>query len=151
MKKTLLTLFAVAFVASVCFAAETSVLSSVTNRSNLTQSSSNVAAPAQTSSAAVVPTNNTLAAPVGTTTFTGKVGSVSSGSGISGTSPQITVIDDQGQSTIFVVASGATIIGKDGSSTSLNWIDKDDKVSIEYIANQDGTKTAKSIKVSAGW
>ena len=68
-----------------------------------------------------------------------------------GVNPQITVRDDNGAGTTFTVANDTTIIGKDGNPTTLTWIGKDDKVNIEYITNQDGTKTAKSIKVAASW
>ncbi|MDP3042344.1 MAG: hypothetical protein Q8N62_06460 [Candidatus Omnitrophota bacterium] len=153
MKKVLLVLFAVAFVTSMCFAEEASVLDSEHNSTDSAQASSNVAAPAQVPSTTVastqLPANTTSTASAGTAIFTGKVDFVSSGSGISGVNPQITVKDDKGQGTIFMVASDATIIDKDGNSTTLTWIGKDDKVNIEYITNQDGIKTAKSIKVSA--
>ena len=153
MKKVLFVLFAVTFVASMCFAEEALAPSGADKGVNLTQSSSNTTTPAQVPSTTVTPSplsgNTTLLTPVATTTFTGKVNSVSSGNGISGTGPQITVKDDQGLETVFMIASDAAIIGKDGSTTTLNWISKDDKVAIGYITAQDGTKTAKSIKVSS--
>jgi hypothetical protein len=112
---------------------------------NPMQVSSTPVASAQTTGSA------TTSASAGTMTFTGKVDLVSGGNGMSGVNPQITVKDDSGTGTTFTVASDATIIGKDGNATTLNWINKDDKVAIEYTTAQDGTKTAKSIKVSAGW
>jgi hypothetical protein len=155
MKKVLLALFAVAFVTSMCFAEETVAPSGSDKGANSNQVSSNAAAPVQVSSTTVAPTqlpgSTTSPAPAGTTTFTGKVDSVSNGSGISGANPQITVKDDQGLKTTFMVTSDATIIGKDGNATTLDWISKDDKVAIEYTTVQDSTKTAKSIKVSADW
>jgi hypothetical protein len=165
MKKGLITLFAVVFVTSMCFAEDISVLSSVSNSANSTKTSNNTAAPAQVpsaaaststaipaqvSSAAVVSTSTTILSPVGTTNFTGKVDSVLSGSGISGTNPQIIVKDDKGHRKTFMVSSDATIIGKDGNTTTLTWVDKDDNVSIEYVTDKDGS-TAKSIKVSSDW
>lgn len=122
MEKVLFVLFAVAFIASMCFAEEVS--DSFFSKT---------------------------VASAGTTTFTGKVYSVLTGNSISKVKPQITVKDDNEEKATFMVASDATIIGKDGNSTTLNWIGKNDKVSIEYIADQDGVKTAKSIKVSANW
>ena len=95
--------------------------------------------------------SNTPSAPAEAATFTGKVASVSSGNSISGANPQITVKDDQGLGTTFIVASDAAIIGKDGSAITLDWVSKDNKVAIEYITAQDSTKTAKSIKVLSSW
>lgn len=143
MKKIIFALFTVAFVTSICFAEEASVPSSTDNSANPTQVSSATVVPTQLSGTTTSPT------PAGTTTFTGKVDSVSSGSSMTSPNPQIIVKDDQGLGTAFMVASDATIIGKNGDSTTLDWMSKGDKVSIEYITNQDGTKTAKSIKVSA--
>lgn len=159
MKKALLALFVVVSVASICFAEETLAPSSSNNSANVTQASSNTTIPTQVANATIALTNTTLPAStgttapasVGTTTFTGKVNFVSSGSGISGAKPQITVQDDKGQVMTFVVPSDTTIIGKDGNPTTFNWIGRDDKVSIEYITAQDGTETAKSIKVSSAW
>ncbi len=105
---------------------------------------------AQVPSTTVVPApvtgSATPSAPAGTTTFSGKVDMVSSGA-----NPQIIVKDDSGVGTTFTVASDATIIGKDGNPTTLNWVSKDDKASIDYITNQDSSKTAKTIRVSASW
>jgi hypothetical protein len=155
MKKALFALFAVAFVTSMCFAEEASAPSDTDNSTNQTQASSNAAAPTQVPSATVAPTqltgSTTPSTPAETTTFTGKVDYVSNGNSINGATPQITVKDDQGLGTIFIVASDATIIDKDGKAATLDWISKDDKVTIEYTTAQDGTKTAKSIKVSADW
>jgi hypothetical protein len=152
MKKALFVLFAVLFVNSMCFADEEAVLDSADDNANSSKASNNTAAPAQVSSATVVPTQlpGTAISPVtaGTTNFTGTVDITYSGDSMSETNPQITVKDDNGQGTNFVVASDATIIDKDGNPTNLDWIDNGDKVSIEYIAEQDGTtKTVKSIKV----
>jgi hypothetical protein len=149
MKKIFFALFAVASVTSMCFAQEASVLDSAGNSANSTQVSSNAVTPAQVPSATVATSQPSSSAPslAGTTIFTGKVDSVFSGSSMSGAGPQITVKDDKGNGITFIIASDATIIGKDGSPTTLTWIDKDNKVSMEYITNQDGSKTAKSIKV----
>jgi hypothetical protein len=132
MKKALLSLFAVAFITSMCFAEEASAPPSAT------------VAPTQ------LPGSTTPPAPVETTTFTGKVDSILSGDSLSGAKPQITADDDRGLLTVFKVASDATIIGKDGKPITLNWIGTNDKVKIEYITIEDGNKTAKSIKVLAG-
>ncbi len=165
MKRVFFTLFAIGFAASICFAEEASAPSSADNSANPAQVSTATTASAQTSttnvsstnvsSTAVTPvqaTSSTISStPVGTDTFTGKVGLVSNGNSMSGQNPQITVKDDSGKEMIFTVASDATIIGKDGNTTSLNWISKDDKVAIDYTTAQDGTKTAKAIKVSSSW
>lgn len=155
MKKTPLALFTVVFVTSMCFAEEASAPSNTNNSANPTQVSSDAAAPAQVSNATVspiqLPDSTTPLAPAETITFTGKVVDIHSVSHANNMrpNPQIIVKGDTGRGAIFTVASDAPIIGKDGNPTTLNWIRKDDKVSVEYIRNQDGTKTAKSIEVSA--
>ena len=70
---------------------------------------------------------------------------------MSGPHQQIIVKDNNGQGMTFMVTSDTAIIGKTGDSTTLDWIDKDDIVRVECTVNKDGTKTAKSIKVSSGW
>jgi hypothetical protein len=97
------------------------------------------------------PSGSASVLPVNDTTFTGKIRSVSNGDSADGACPQINVKDDGGLETIFVVASDATIIGKDGNPTTLNWLSNDDKVKIIYSFNPNGTKKATSIKVLAGW
>jgi hypothetical protein len=152
MKKVFFALFVVSFVTAVCFAENLPVLSSANDNANSIKTSSNTAALEQASSATAVSTqmseSATSPAQDGATNFTGKVYSVLSGSGITGTDPQITVKDDKGQKKTFRVPSNAAIIGKDGNSTTLTWIDKDDNVSIAYITDKEGA-TAKSIKVSS--
>ena len=152
MKKELLALFVVSFVTSMCFAENMPVLSSGNDNANSTKASNNAAAPAQASNATAVSTqliDSTVSPALDeTTNFTGKVYSVLSGSGITGTNPQITVKDDKGQKKTLMVPSNATIIGKDGNPTTLTWIDKDDNVSITYITDKEGA-TAQSIKVSS--
>lgn len=95
--------------------------------------------------------STSAAASAKTVTFTGKLVFVSGGDGASGINQKITASDKKGMRTSFIVASDATIIGKDGNPAALNWISKDDKIAIEYTVAPDGTQTAKSIKVSEGW
>jgi hypothetical protein len=79
--------------------------------------------------------------------FTGKVDSVSVRDTPKGKIQQITLRDDTGIQTAFVIAPDAAITGKDGNPTSLNWI-KGKKVSARYILASDGlTQTIKSIQV----
>ena len=155
MKKTLFALFAVVFVVSICFADEVSVTSGMDKGSNPNQAPGSSLASTQASSGNTTPTPTQLPgsanspAPAATTAFTGKVDSILNG--MNGMNPQITVKDDKGQETTFVVANDATIIGKDGSATSLDWISKDDKVAMEYTTDQSGAKIVKSIKASSDW
>ena len=153
MKKALLTLLVVAFAASMCVAEGALVSFGAGDSSNSTQASGNtttvttqVSNTTVVNPVTVVPTSTTPAAPAGATTFIGKVTSMSSGSSITGENPQISVTDDNDQGMNFKVASGAIIIGKDGSPTTLDWIGGN-KVNIEYTTDQDGAKTARSIKV----
>ena len=155
MKEMPLALFTLVFFTSMSFAEDTSVQAGANNSANLAQTFSNAGTLTQVSGAPVTPTqlpdSTNPSNPARATTFTGKFDSVSSGDSMSGPHQQITVKDNNGQGMTFMVTSDTAIIGKTGDSTTLDWIDKDDAVSIEYIANKDGTKTAKSIKVSAGW
>jgi hypothetical protein len=142
MKKVIFALFVVAFVTPLGFAEEPWGSYGKDNSVN----------PAQPSSNATVPASGTsVTTPAITATFTGKVDYVSNGDTMNGQKAQISVKDDNGQVTTFVVASDAAITGKDGSSSTLNWINQEDKVNVEYITDQDGTRTARSIKVSSGW
>lgn len=149
MKKALLVLFAFMFAASACFAKDESTLSGTDNDANSAQASGNdilVPVPSAPVSPAQPPDTGSRASRTSASAFAGKVDSVSS-------DPvrQIAATGDNGEKAVFIIANDATIIGKDGNSTSLDWIDSGDKVNIEYITNSDDTKTAKSIKVSAGW
>lgn len=95
--------------------------------------------------------NATSFVPDVTITFTGRINYVSSAYIMSGAGRQINVIDDNGLETIFVVARDIIITGKDGKATTLNWLSRDDKVSLEYFTNMNGIKMVKSIKVLPGW
>jgi len=122
MKKILFAFLIAGFGASVCFA-----------QSLDTPAASSGAAPADQSGSAV---------------FVGKVGSVSDDSDINGGKQAISATDDKGQGVTFAIAEGAAILDKDGNPTSLDWLEEN-KVSIEYTSAQDGSKTAKSIKILA--
>jgi hypothetical protein len=118
MRKILFALVALAFVVSLCFAQKGSA-----------------------------PSGKTTKAAVETKTFTGKVESVSWGSGGKGAKPAIVVVDDKGQKLDFVAKSNASITGKDGKAIMMTDIKKDDKVSVEYVTSSDGVNRAQSIKV----
>ncbi|GEM_PF-2874858 len=135
----------------VCFAEIMPVLSSGNDNANSTKASNNAAVSTQASSTVTSTplSDSAVSAPTeGAANFTGTVYSILSGSGISGTNPQITVKNDKGEKKTFIVSSGAAIIGKDGNATTLTWVDNGDNVSIAYITDKEGA-TAKSIKVSS--
>ncbi len=98
-----------------------------------------------------VPSGSASEVPIETIKFTGKVDdihSVSGGNDMSGPVPQMTVEDDKGQVKLFAVAGDAVILDREANTTTLDWIKKDDRVTVEYTTAQDGTKIARSIKVS---
>lgn len=86
-----------------------------------------------------------------TESFSGTVNFISSGSFMRGASPQINVRDSVGFESIFVVDKDTRIIGKDGSTISINWITKGDKVALEYITDEHVVKRARYIKIVPGW
>jgi hypothetical protein len=54
--------------------------------------------------------------------------------------------------TTFAIASDTTVVDKDGNPTTVTWISNGDNVSMEYTVDANGSKkTAKSIKMLAGW
>ena len=76
----------------------------------------------------------------------GKIDSVAVRETPQGKVQQVAVRDAEGLQTVFVIAPDATITGKDGSSTSLNWL-KGNKVSVRYVIGPDGyTKMVKAIQ-----
>ncbi|MCB4757672.1 MAG: hypothetical protein LHV69_11695 [Elusimicrobia bacterium] len=147
MKKATLALFVVAFVTFMCFAVSASAQSDTDKSANPIQASSKSdilsRVPRVTVDSTQSADRTTPSVSDKTDSFTGRVDSVMNG--------QIFSTDDKGQQAAFTVASDAVVIGKDGNSSSLNWISKGDKVKIGYIANTDGSKTAKAIKVSSDW
>lgn len=127
MNKLFFALLFIAFVGSLCFAEEAAVSSATTANSGTT----------------------TL--PFGTMTFTGTINKVSSGTFLKKTNLEIIVKDSKGEESTFVLANNAVITDKDGSAVSSSWIGNNDKVTIEYTVDEEGVKTAKSIKVLSGW
>jgi outer membrane lipoprotein-sorting protein len=118
MKKIIFALLAVAFVSSLCFAQQPTAPVSQ-------------AAPKQFE----------------IKTFTGKVDSVLISDPTKGIPSQIVVVDNKGQELTFTVRITTTITDKDGAATTLDNIEKDNKVVIEYTTNQTGINRAKSVKV----
>jgi len=135
MTRQLSAFFIIAFIASSSFAQEASAPSGLDDVGNSGLLSGNI----------------TPFVPEDTITFAGRVNYISSALVMNGASRQINIIDDEGLETIFVVARDATIIGKDGTATVLNWISRNDKVTLEYIVDTHGVKIVKSLKVLAGW
>ncbi len=84
-------------------------------------------------------------------TLTAKVNSVTSEHSMNGERSQITLEDEAQENTTFLVAKDATITDKDGSTVTVNWIMKGDKVTIRFVTNENGTKTIRSIKILPGW
>lgn len=91
-----------------------------------------------------------VAPPAGVETINGRIDSVATGGG----KTQITIRQeggfDDGSVSVFLIAPDATITGKDGSSTSLNWA-KGNRASISYTTTSEGPvrtiRTIKSIKL----
>jgi len=133
MMRLLFPFIIVVFLVSWCCAQEVSVPSGADKSGNLTQ------------------LLNDTSSDDATITFTGRVNYISSAYIMSGASRQINIIDDNGLETIFIIANDTAITGKDGKKSSLNWISRKDRVSLEYITNIYGNKMVKSIKVLSGW
>ena len=119
------------------FAEETSGQSNTNNSTTPAQVSS------ETNQAAQVPNSAAAITLDKTMTFTGIVDIISSS--------QITLKDDNGQEAVFAIATDTTVIDRNGNATTLNWINKGDKVSIEYTAAEAGAKTAKSVTILSTW
>jgi hypothetical protein len=79
--------------------------------------------------------------------ITGKVDSVTIGDVIKGTKSELMVVAENGQKLSFVVKSGTPITDKEGKTVTLIDINKDSKVTVEYVTNQMGTHKAQSIKL----
>lgn len=63
-----------------------------------------------------------------------------------GTRSQVSVMDQMGFISIFVVSDQTAITHEDGRDISLDWIGLNDKVLIEYVIGEDNIKSARSIK-----
>ena len=150
MKKTVLVTCAAACIISLCLAAKALAQYGASSNAAPDLTSDSVPAQTQAPNATNAPANPVPAA-AAETTFIGKVEFILIKDLVNGPNPQITVKDDNGLRQIFTVASGASIFDKEGNSTTLNWIKKDDKVAVVYETTQDGSNIAKSIKVSSGW
>ena len=79
-------------------------------------------------------------------TFVGTVISKSSSATAEGAKTQLSVMDQAGSVSVFAVTAGTVLTGKDGAATSLDWINQNDKISVEYTMGRDWGRTAKSIK-----
>jgi hypothetical protein len=78
--------------------------------------------------------------------FTGKVDDVQERYGPQGKFQQMTIRDQEGIQTVFVIAPDATVTDKDGNSMSLSWM-KGNSVSVRYVIGPDGyTKMIKSVQ-----
>jgi len=81
--------------------------------------------------------------PVPDKTFDGVFDSVST----SGPEAKITLRDKNGVGNVFTVAKDAAITGADGKKTSLTWLVRGQKISVEYGLGKYGRKIARSIAV----
>ncbi len=123
MKKTLLVLFVVAFVGTLCFAQE---------------------AQAPVSQPTV---SQTVQAPVVTKTISGKVDSVTIGDVTKGTKSKLVVVTDSGEKLSFVVKDGTPVTDKDRNTVALSDLKKDNKVTVVYTPGKMGIYRVQSIKL----
>lgn len=63
-----------------------------------------------------------------------------------GTRSQLSVIDQMGFVSIFVMSEKTAVMHEDGREISLDWIGQNDKVLIEYTIGDDNVKRARSVK-----
>lgn len=125
MKKIFFPLFAAVLAGSLCFAEETPAPSGS----------------GESTASVQVFGDSTAAVSDKVETFTGRIDAVAGGP-----RPQMTIRGGDGLQALFFIAPDAPIIGKDGNTTTLTWINGN-RVSIEYTTSPKGVRTAKSIKV----
>ena len=120
MKKILLTILAVTFVSSLCFAAEQATQSVVVK-----------AAPKA----------------IETKVFTGKIESVSMADMTKGTKSEITVVDEKNQRLTFLVKGTTTIYDTFSNAMLLSSLQKDSNVKVAYMTTKEGVNEATSIRL----
>mgnify|MGYP003394894324 CR=1 FL=1 len=120
MKKILLTIIAVTFVSSLCFAAE--------------QAAPPVVA-------------KTAPKAIETKIFIGKIESVSLPDITKGTKSEITVVDEKNQKLTFLVKGTTTIYDTYSNTMILDSIKKDLNVKVAYVTTKEGVNEATSIRL----
>ena len=76
----------------------------------------------------------------------GRIESISIANSKNGTPAVITVLDEKGQRMKFEVKPGTTISDEDEKTPSIEKIEKEDNVVIEYSTTEDGSNVAKLVK-----
>ncbi len=119
MKKIFLTIVAIAFVSSLCFAEQS------------------------------MPPVGVKAMPkaVKVKVFTGKIESVSLPDIAKGTKSEIIVVDDKNQKLAFLVKGTTTIYDASSNTMLLDNITKDSKVKVAYVTTKEGVNEATSIRL----
>ena len=120
MKKMLLTIIAVTFVSSLCFAAE---------------------------QAALPVTAKAMPKAIEARVFMGKIESVSLPDIAKGTKSEITVVDEKNQKLTFLVKSTTTIYDAYSKTMFLDSIKKDSNVKVAYVITKEGVNEATSIRL----
>ena len=119
MKKITFAIFAALFIGSLCFAQE--------------QPEKN---------------NQTVESSAEIKTFTGTVEKITLADFMKGTRTEsILVINDKGESKGFIMQAGVIIKDRSGKMMSLDGIEKNDKVTVEYRQTRSGIIKLKSIEV----
>ena len=77
----------------------------------------------------------------------GKVDSVTLADPTKGIKPEITLIDENGKKTTFLVKDTTTIYDADWKATTLDKITKDMKVKVRYSTTKEGVMEANSINL----
>jgi hypothetical protein len=120
MKKILLTIIALGFVSSVCFAEQ----------------------------AVPQATVKVMPKAVETKTFTGKIDSVSLLDIAKGTKSEIIVVDEKSQKLTFLVKGTTTIYDAMSNAMLLGNIKKDSDVKVSYVTTKEGVNEATSIRLA---
>lgn len=124
MKKIFIALFMTAVTSALCFAQEAASTVKTTP-----------AAPA--APAVVKPAEKKI--------VSGKVESVTFADPAKGTKSEIAVVDESGKKNDFLVKSTTTIYDADWKATTLDKVNKDQKVRIKYTTTKEGVNEALSI------
>lgn len=93
------------------------------------------------------PVKTTPKVTIETKTLAGKIDSVTLADPVKGTKSEVIVVDDNGNKTTFLVKSTTTIYDKDWKATTLDKINKDEKVKIRYTITKEGVNEATSISL----
>lgn len=124
MKKLFAALFITAVTSVLCFAQEAS-------------------APVKTTPA--VPAAQAAVKPAGKKVVIGKVVSVDPADPAKGSKSEIVIVDESGKNNTFLVKSTTTIYDADLKASTLDKVNKDQKVKIKYTTAKEGVNEALSI------